>query len=346
MTILIPSYEPDDRLLALVRDLKEARADDILIVDDGSGERYRGIFDSAREAGCTVLTHRMNQGKGRALKTGFDYIRRFGDGDGVVCADSDGQHLPGDITRVAAAVREHRGGIVLGSRRFTGKVPLRSRVGNSATRIAYACATGTAIQDTQTGLRGYPPELLDWLCEVPGDRFEYEMNVLLEAPRAGIPMIEVPIDTVYLDGNESSHFRPLADSARIYYPFLKFCASSGFAAIVDFALLFLLQGMSGSLLFAVIGGRLCSSILNYAMNREYVFSRRSGGRANGTDEAGLPVRRSATRYFSLALVIVASNYGILHALHETLGVPLLPAKLSTEAALFLLSYGAQRKFVY
>ncbi len=342
MTILIPSYEPDDRLLALVRRLKEERQDDILIVDDGSGERYHGIFESARKAGCTVLTHRVNQGKGRALKTGFDYIRRIGDKADVVCADSDGQHLPGDIARVATAVREHRGGIVLGSRQFAGKVPLRSRFGNSATRIVYACATGKAIQDTQTGLRGYPPELLDWLCDVPGDRFEYEMNVLLEAPRAGIPMIEVPIDTVYLNGNESSHFRPLADSARIYFPFLKFCASSGFAAIVDFLLLFVLQWMSANLLLAVIGARLCSSALNFATNRRFVFFRRE--KAAGS--ASMPIRRSAARYFSLVLVILAANYGLLHLMYDNIGIPLFLAKLLTEALLFLFSYGVQRKFVY
>lgn len=244
MTILIPSYEPDERLISLIHHLKEVSDDSILVVDDGSGEEYRGIFDSAKQAGCTVLTHKMNQGKGCALKTGFDYVRQQGGSDGVVCADSDGQHLPEDILRLTKVVREHRNHIVLGSRQFTGKVPLRSRIGNSATRLVYSLATGKPIQDTQTGLRGYSSEMLDWLCQIPGNRFEYEMNMLLEAPHVGYDLVEVPIDTIYLDDNKSSHFRPLADSARVYFPFLKFCASSGFAAILDFILLFLLQGMT------------------------------------------------------------------------------------------------------
>ncbi len=336
MTILIPSYEPDERLLALVGSLKAVSSDPILVVDDGSGEEYRTIFDSLEKTGCTVLTHRSNQGKGSALKTGFDYVRQQGGGEGVVCADSDGQHLPGDIVRITEAVREHRRHIVLGSRLFTGKVPMRSRLGNSATRMVYALATGRPVQDTQTGLRGYSSDMLDWLCEVPGERFEYEMNMLLEAPQAGYGLVEVPIDTVYLEDNKSSHFRPLADSARVYFPFLKFCASSGFAAILDFSLLLLLQWLTSSLLLSVIGARICSSIFNYTMNRRMVFD-------HGKKAA---IRTSLPRYFSLVLVIVLLNYGLMLLFHSGIGIPLVAAKLMTEASLFLFSYWAQRQFVY
>lgn len=336
MTILIPSYEPDDRLIVLIRDLKEVSPDPILVIDDGSGADYSDIFEAAKLEGCTVLSHQVNQGKGRALKTGFDYVRQRGEADGVVCADSDGQHLPEDIMRITDAVREHRGRIVLGSRQFTGKVPLRSRFGNSATRIAFALATGKPIHDTQTGLRGYSADMLDWLCDVPGDRFEYEMNMLLEAPAAGYDLVEVPIETVYLDENKSSHFRPLADSARIYFPFLKFCASSGFAAVLDFALLFLLQWLTSNLLVSVMGARLCSSIFNYSMNRRFVFAQ---------DKEAV-VRRSLPRYFSLVAAILLLNYGLMYALHEQIGLALIAAKLITEAILFLFSYWMQRKFVY
>ncbi|CAN7758759.1 bifunctional glycosyltransferase family 2/GtrA family protein [Paenibacillus sp. LjRoot153] len=336
MTILIPSYEPDERLLSLIHKLKEVSDASILVVDDGSGEEYRGIFDSAKQAGCTVLTHQINQGKGSALKTGFDYVRQHGERDGVVCADSDGQHLPEDILRLTEAVREHRNHIVLGSRQFTGKVPMRSRIGNSATRMVYAFATGKPIQDTQTGLRGYSSEMLDWLCQIPGNRFEYEMNMLLEAPRVGYDLVEVPIDTIYLDDNKSSHFRPLADSARVYFPFLKFCASSGFAAILDFMLLLLLQGITSNLLVSVIGSRLFSSMFNYTMNRKFVFAKRNGA----------AIRKSLPRYFSLVIIIMLLNYSIMYLFHESIGIPLIAAKLMTEAFLFSFSYWAQRKFVY
>ncbi|RUS47928.1 bifunctional glycosyltransferase family 2/GtrA family protein [Cohnella sp. AR92] len=336
MTILIPSYEPDERLLGLIHSLKTDDNPSILIVDDGSGEDYREIFESAREAGCTVVTHPTNQGKGRALKTGFDYIRQNDCTEGVICADSDGQHLPKDIMRVAHAVRENPKHIVLGSRRFTGKVPARSRFGNTATRMVYSVATGTPIRDTQTGLRGYSSDMLDWLCRIPGERFEYEMNMLLESKSAGYPLLEVPIDTVYLEENKSSHFRPLIDSARIYFPFIKFCFSSGFSAILDFILLFLIQAMGGSLLLSVLGARVGSSLFNFAVNRRFVFAKQGERSA----------KRAASRYYALVVLLLICNYGLLYAFSESIGIPLFWAKLMTEALLFAISFMAQRKFVY
>lgn len=147
MHVLIPSYEPDERLLRLIEQLKEICSFPILVVDDGSREAYRDIFHSVRELGCTVITHGTNKGKGRALKTGFEYLNKKGETDGVVCADSDGQHLPADIVKIAGAVHEHQNHIILGCRRFTGKVPLRSRFGNAATRQVYSFATGNRIYE-------------------------------------------------------------------------------------------------------------------------------------------------------------------------------------------------------
>ncbi|MFC5468292.1 glycosyltransferase [Cohnella suwonensis] len=336
-TILIPAYEPNHKLLTLIDRLKDAGFRSIVVVDDGSGERYADLFRSAGKAGCAVLTHVANRGKGRALKTGFQHLMREGIATCVVCADSDGQHLPEDIRRIAETAADRPGQIVLGTRRFTGNVPLRSRFGNSVTRGVYAFATGTPIHDTQTGLRGYSSDMLEWLCRVSGERFEYEMNLLLEAPSAGYSFHEVPIDTVYLNKNESSHFRPLADSARIYYPIVKFGASSAGAALVDFFLLLVIQIATMNLLFAVIGARVCSSILNYAVNRKFVFSR---GRPRSA------VSRSMPRYFALVALILALNYGLMFAFHERLGIALVAAKLLTEGSLFLFSYWAQRKLVY
>ncbi|MFB9325598.1 GtrA family protein [Paenibacillus aurantiacus] len=336
MMILIPAYEPDHRLIQLVANLKEACAPKIVIVDDGSGPAYRHIFDAAREAGCTVLTHEVNRGKGRALKTGFGYLKDVGEREGVICADSDGQHLPSDIMRIAAVLASERGGIVLGCRHFTGKVPLRSRFGNVATRLIYAMTTGNRIQDTQTGLRGFPASMLDWLCELPGERFEYEMNMLLKAQENGYPLREVTIDTVYLENNKSSHFRPIADSAKVYAPILKFCSSSVLSALLDFGLLLLLQLLTGKLLFAVIGARAVSSIFNYSMNRRFVFDK--------TKKAA--VVSSIPKYFALVALIMVLNYGLMHLFHEQWSVPLVIAKLLTEGTLFLFSYWSQRKFVF
>ena len=211
VTILIPAYQPDDKLVALVARLRAAFAH-VVVVDDGSTEG-RAVFDAIRAQVDAVLVHAVNRGKGAALKTGFAWIRANQSGTkGVVTADADGQHTVADITRVAEAVAEHPGGLVLGVRRFNGHVPFRSRFGNYWTMGFFWLITGLAVKDTQTGLRGIPRDLLDRVANLPGDRYEYEMRMLVDARLHPQKPRQIPIETVYLDGNKSSHFRPLRDT--------------------------------------------------------------------------------------------------------------------------------------
>lgn len=258
MLILIPAYEPDLRLPRLVGALRAAAPDaDVLVVDDGSGPAYDGIFEVAEDAGAHLVRFATNRGKGAALKAGLAWASEHG-ADVVVCADSDGQHRVDDILRVGADVdaqRRHVGDrvMVLGGRRFdTTEVPARSRFGNAVSRWAFRAITGTPIHDTQTGLRGYPAALIDWLLSVDGDRFEYESNLLFAAKDAGVTVREIPIETVYLESNASSHFRPLVDSARIYAQVIGFVAASLASAVIDWAGVLLLSA-AGAPLLAEIG---------------------------------------------------------------------------------------------
>jgi glycosyltransferase involved in cell wall biosynthesis len=214
MVLLLPVFQPGDGLSRLIADVLSADPEcRIVVVDDGS--------DRPVEApDCTVLRHPVNRGKGAALKTGFAYAASSLPGQDVICADADGQHSADDILRVADHVRAS-GATVLGVRRVR-RMPPRSRVGNAITRELFRAATGRAVRDTQTGLRGYPSTLLPWLGTVPGERFEYEMNVLLAAVRAGHPIEQVEIATTYLDGNASSHFGSVRDAARVYRALLRF----------------------------------------------------------------------------------------------------------------------------
>jgi glycosyltransferase involved in cell wall biosynthesis len=224
--VLVPVYQPGSQLADLLTRLRDAAPDvPVVVVDDGSGTRWASVLDTARHLGATVVENPKYRGKGIALKTGFAHIARAHPGAGVVCADADGQHSVPDILAVAERVRIG-GRMVLGVREFTGDVPLRRRVGNTVTRMLFRAATGRAVRDTQTGLRGYPAGLLDWLGSVPGERFEYEMNVLLRAARDGQRIDEVVIATTYLADNASSHFGGLTDSARVYAPLLRFAAAA------------------------------------------------------------------------------------------------------------------------
>lgn len=336
MWVLIPSYEPDARLPELVaRIAPHAR---VLVVDDGSGDPFRELFTASGRAGAVVVTHSENEGKAAALRTGFRWLIDNAPGDVVVCADSDGQHLPADVLAVGTHASERAAAglpdaIVLGARGFTGKVPLRSRLGNTVTSLLVAAVTGRRLADTQTGLRAYPPTLLSWLLDVRGERFAYELRMLLDAAREGVPVVEIPIDTVYLEHNESSHFRPIADSWRVMLPVLLFAGSSLIAFGLDTIALLALSSLTGSLGLAIVGARLLSGAVNFTLNRRTVF--RSKGR----------LAPQIARYVVLAAGLLAASYGGLWAL-TTLGVPLLIAKVLTDLTLFGASYAVQRAHVF
>jgi putative flippase GtrA len=337
MILLIPSYEPNEQLISLVGAIRTAHHDlPIVVVNDGSGPSYDPIFQAIASDKVTIVGHPHNLGKGRALKTGFAHIAATYPGADVVCADSDGQHRSHDIMRVGNALHGRDDTIVLGARGFSGRVPLKSRFGNGLTRLVYRVATGRSVQDTQTGLRAYPASMLPWLQAIDGDRFEYEMSVLLDAARVGYAVEEVAIDTVYLNGNASTHFRPLIDSARVYLLFVKFSLSSFAAFLLDLVLLFIFKAMFGHLLTAVILARVISSTANFLINRSLVF-----GHTHRS-----PLARAATRYFSLAIGILAVNYALLHVLYDRVGLPLLAAKLLTEVGLFVIGFHVQRRFVF
>lgn len=336
MIILIPAYEPDQQLPALIRSIRDAEPwATVVVVDDGSGPEYKEVFDGVRALGCHVIGYARNRGKGFALKTGFGFIADHLPGRNVVCADSDGQHTIVDILRVAAAVKPGAPAMVLGTRSFTGNVPARSRFGNNATGALFTLATGQRIPDTQTGLRGYPASMIPWLRTVHGERYEYELNLLLEAGQAGFALHSVDIATVYLDHNSGSHFRPVADSARIYAPLLKFLASSFTAFLVDTVMFLILTAVSDSLLLAVVGARAVSSAVNFAVNRRMVFR-------HGREK---PVARTGVRYFSLVIALLAANFGLIAAL-EAVSLPALPAKILAEIALLAVSYVVQQRYLF
>ena len=186
ISIILPSYKPDEKLEATVLGFIEAGFEDIIVVDDGGGEEYKAIFDRvAALEKCTVLTHEVNRGKGVALKTAFKWYCENRDGLGVVTADGDGQHTPEDTYNVAVAM-EKSGNIILGVRDFSQPdVPERSKKGNTITSSVFKLFVGMNISDTQTGLRGIPAKYLEKMCGIYGDRYEYETNMLLYMKRWG-----------------------------------------------------------------------------------------------------------------------------------------------------------------
>ena len=103
MVVIIPAYQPDEKLYRLVLDLHEKTTSDLIIVNDGSDADKRPLFDSL-EPYAKIIHHSVNRGKGAALKTALTYIYdQYPADEGVVTIDADGQHLPDDIIRVSKA---------------------------------------------------------------------------------------------------------------------------------------------------------------------------------------------------------------------------------------------------
>ena len=219
IAIIIPAYHPDGKLTALLETLTDARLRDILLIDDGSGESCRNLFEEIRTRfpGVTILEHECNQGKGAALKTAFAHLQAHRpEIRAAVTADSDGQHTAQDIRSVMDVMQENSRALILGARSFDREVPWRSSFGNRLTRFLMRIFFGIRLQDTQTGLRGIPAELFPELLGIPYNRYEFELEMLILAARGKYRILEVPIHTIYLDNNASSHFRPFVDSAKIY----------------------------------------------------------------------------------------------------------------------------------
>lgn len=336
---LIPAYEPEPCLLELVRELHQ-RGMNLVVVDDGSSQEKRKIFQEI----CTyaaVLQHRKNQGKGRALKTGLGYIStHFSAECVVVTVDADGQHKPEDVSRVCEAAEEHPDCLILGSRRMKGKVPLRSKLGNTVTRLVYGLSTGTRVYDTQTGLRAFSISRAPMLMDVPGERYEYEMNMLLEFFRAGISIREVEIATVYIGENETSHFHAWKDSYRIYKEILKFSAASFTSFLLDYLVygffIAVTAGLGGStsVLCSNAGARLVSAGFNYTVNRKMVFHSREN-----------PVK-SALQYGVLAGAILVGNTILLELFVNGAGINPYVGKLLTELLFFFVSWLIQSRFIF
>lgn len=350
--ILIPSLEPDDRLPAYLGQLRERGFERMVVVDDGSSEKTQHLFDQmAQMEGVTVLHHDVNHGKGVALKTGYAWIRdNLPDISGVITADADGQHTVEDCWRLAEALSEGKRALYLGSRDFNlPNVPARSRKGNKITSAVFWALYGQYLPDTQTGLRAFRREELSFMIDVPGERYEYEMNVLIACARASIPMIPLTIETVYENDNAGSHFHPVRDSIRIYKVilgnFIKFMGASiasflidqGVFALMEFVVLSRVGWAAASIQgLSTLVARLVSAPCNFLMNRSFVFRFKQNTAV------------TALKYAALAItLLVLSWLGV--ALLGMLGMPRFLdnlSKLIIDTLLYFLSYRVQNKWIF
>lgn len=333
--IIIPAYNPNEKLVHLVTSLFDNGFNRILVVNDGSDNNCDKYFKSCSDLGAIVLLHAVNFGKGRALKTAFNHcltsLKPF---KSVVTADADGQHLLADIIKVANKSSLDDQSLVLGTRKFNGgDVPFKSWFGNNLTKFIFKLLAGVKVQDTQTGLRGIPHHILPHLLRLSGDGYEYEMNMLIEHRSLGYKFSEVPIETVYIENNKASHFNPFWDSMKIYFLLIRFGMSSFLGASLDFVIFGLTYPVVG-----VLGGMLIArsfaTIVIFTLNKKVVFQ-------DSTD-----TKTSFLKFVVLVIIFAFIGTAAISGIHNTWGTPIIYTKVFVEISLFLASFSIQRDFIF
>jgi hypothetical protein len=336
LTAVIPAHNPPVELVEFVTRLAASDFARIIVVNDGSPSSCDPIFQAIeRVEKVTLLRHAVNLGKGAALKTGFNHACcYFGDHIGVVTIDADGQHLIEDALKVAEVLKSHPENFVMGVRTFGKNVPLRSKIGNILTSFLFRLLVGQKLTDTQSGLRGIPKSFLPGLLKIGSNGFEFDLDTLLTWKYTGRQIIQQPIQTVYIKGNESSHFNPITDSMKIYFTLFRFTLASLSSALIDFAVFMLIYGLTSNLLAGQACARLVSSLYNYSVVKKMVFL------------SGERVSRTFPKYFALVICSGSISYFLIKILTQFSLMPVIAAKAVVESLVFLANFAIQRDFIF
>jgi putative flippase GtrA len=334
--ILIPAYNPPVEVVPYIKQLAETEIPAIIVVNDGSGEEYEPLFMAIAEIKkVTLLNHAINLGKGAALKTGLNYAYcNFRNFVGFVTADADGQHLQSDILKVAQKLIEHPRSLVLGVRSFDEEIPFRSRFGNLLTKRLFRLLVGLNLADTQTGLRGIPMEFIPDLLKMDSKGYEFELDMLLACKLTNRNIIEQEIETVYLNGNRSSHFNPIIDSMKIYFVLLRFIIISLMTACIDYGVFLLAYYIFPNILLSQFAARSVALVFNYLAVKRVVFY------SNQSHKQVFP------KYVALVIVAGLVSYAMINFFTFALSIDLILSKILAELIIYFANYAVQREFIF
>ena len=335
---LIPAYNPGagDILISIVRELVDSPVRAIVVVDDGSSPPFAPLFEAiSRLPGVTVIRHGSNRGKGAALKTGFRHIQSLPTPPkGVITLDADGQHLVSDALGVAEELERNPARLILGVRKLTRDIPLRSYIGNTLTRFLYRRLIGQDVADTQTGLRGIPTCCLPQFLKLGSDGYEFELDMLLMCKHSSIPLVQHSIATRYENGNAGSHFNPIRDSLKIYFVLLRFTLTSISTAAIDYLVFWTTYQLLESVVLCTAAARVCAVIYNYGLVKRFVFY------SNQRHSVTLP------RYILLVICLGTISVSLIKTLMALFNIPVLPAKAIVESSIFLANFFIQRDLIF
>lgn len=313
-----------------------------MIIDDGSGEEYQSFFQEYHKKGITVLRNHINLGKGRAIKYAFNYcLNTYDTMVGTVTADCDGQHSVEDIKKCCQSLIKNPESLIIGTRNFDlENVPFKSRYGNKITRNMFSIFVGIKITDTQSGLRAFGKSTMKKFLDVSGERYEYETNMLIACKEKEIKIEEVPIKTIYIGENETSHFNPIRDSILIYKLFIKYIMASLSSFLVDILLFTLFLkllpeinfGMITSIVVASLLARTASSIYNFKINEKIVFKNKS--------------KNSLIKYFILVIIQMFVSAFVVSGLFKMTHLNSTLLKIMVDLVIFVINFIIQREWVF
>jgi len=333
---LIPAYNPSRQLVSVVRELSQTEFAAIVVVNDGSSRASAQVFAEVRSIPKVhVLLHAENLGKGAALKTGLNYVYcHFPESMGVVTIDADGQHLVPDACRIARAIAEYPRSLVLGARSFDKNVPLRSMFGNVITKYLFRVLIGHKLNDTQSGLRGIPRELIPNLLKIESGGYEFELDMLLVCKYGRWEIREIEIATVYINGNESSHFNPLLDSLKIYFVLFRFALLSLVTACIDYTVFILAVNAEFGIAASQLSSRLVAMTFNYSAVKRIVFY---------SDQSHI---KTLPKYVLLVAISGSISLVLIDLITAYSQVSVIPAKIISELIVFLANFAIQRDFIF
>ncbi len=334
---IIPAYNPDENLINVVESILKESNYPIFILNDGSKEECNPIFEHIKKIDTSriiLLKHAINLGKGAALKTLFNYILvNFPEIKGVVTLDSDGQHSTKDCLRVLSKLEKTPNAFVLGYRTFNKDIPLKSYIGNNISKFIYHLVLGHKFNDTQTGLRGLGRAFMKSSLAINSNRFEFETEQLAKAVNEHIPIIEIPIETIYIENNKATSFKPLVDSFKIYFVLLRYAFASVITAVVDFIVFIISISIGIDVFWSNMLARTASIGVQFTLLDKYVFYSKA----------------KLWSFILFALYVYAM--GIVSAtmqieLIKNLNFPVLLAKVLVEGVLFFVNFAFLRLYIF
>ena len=343
--ILIPAFNPTTELTKLINDLKKYQ---IILVNDGSSVQTtkKTLAPLSKYPNISYLEHKENLGKGAALKTGIrHYLKsnKFNDYDAIITVDADGQHLAKDVINLiekypqiqnsSELLKKSKQTLLLGSRKETKKMPIRSRFGNILAKCLFNSITGNHIIDTQTGLRVIPRKFAKELLQIEANGYEFEMEMLILSRKHKIQIKEFFIKTVYLDDNKSSHFNPIIDSIKIYYVFFRFIINSSITAIIDYSIFVITHLIFGNILLSFLCARTGACCYNFTINKKLVF------------KSNNHYFSEAMKYIGLVILLMLTSYFIVNILVKY-QINVYLSKILAEGGLFFFSFIVQHFIIF